>query len=89
MPGRRRSACEVSDGPADDPTARTAVMTLPITVLAVEDHPPTFTPSVLDVPQGDATQVDLTASPPPRSGRSRPARPTATPLTSDPPPGVT
>ncbi len=52
---------EVSDGPANDLTARTAVLTLPITVLAFEDHPPQFTPSVLDVPQGDSTRVNLTA----------------------------
>lgn len=50
---------EVADGPSGDVTARTRVLTLPITVLAVEDYPPTFTPSVLDVGPGESTQVDL------------------------------
>ncbi len=52
---------EVSDGPVGDATARTAVLTLPITVLAAEDHPPKFTPSVLDVGPGESVRVDLTA----------------------------
>ncbi|HWS57195.1 MAG TPA: fibronectin type III domain-containing protein, partial [Actinotalea sp.] len=50
---------QVSDGPSGDATARTQVLTLPITVLAVEDVPPTFVPSVLDVGPGESTQVDL------------------------------
>ena len=52
---------KVSDGPAGDTTARTAVLTLPITVLAAEDHPPQFNPSVLDVAPGESVRVDLTA----------------------------
>ncbi len=52
---------EVSDGPAGDATARRAVLTLPITVLAAEDHPPRFSPSVLDVAPGETVRVDLTA----------------------------
>ena len=43
-----------------DPTARTSVITLQITVYAVEDYPPTFAPSVIDVAQGEpALAVDL------------------------------
>lgn len=52
---------EVSDGPSGDPTARRAVITLPITVFAFEDHPPRFQPSVLDVGPGDQLKVDLSA----------------------------
>ncbi len=52
---------KVSDGPVGDTTARTAVLTLPITVLAAEDHPPLFAPSVLDVGPGESVRVDLTA----------------------------
>ncbi|MDO8122485.1 fibronectin type III domain-containing protein [Isoptericola sp. b490] len=79
----------VSDGPADDPTARTAVLTLPITVLAFEDHPPTFTPSVLDVPQGESTRVDLTAFTSAPIGAQSPQSTYAYLLTSSPPRGVT
>jgi len=50
---------EVADGPFGDASARTRVLTLPITVLAVADYPPTFTASVLDVGPGESTQVDL------------------------------
>ncbi|ROS31032.1 fibronectin type III domain-containing protein [Cellulomonas sp. PhB150] len=43
-----------------DTRARTAFLTLPITVYALEDHPPTFTPSVLEVAPGEAPiKVDL------------------------------
>ncbi|MCB2174687.1 MAG: fibronectin type III domain-containing protein [Actinomycetales bacterium] len=80
---------EVSDGPADDPTARTAVLTLPITVLAFEDHPPQFTPSVLDVPQGESTRVDLTAFTSAPIGSQSPDEAYTYALTSTPPPGVT
>lgn len=52
---------EVSDGVAGDLSARTKVMTLPITVLAAEDYPPTFVPSVIDVAPGESARVDLTA----------------------------
>ncbi|WP_225752950.1 Ig-like domain-containing protein [Actinotalea sp. Marseille-Q4924] len=50
---------EVTDGSAGSVSSRTRVMTLPIDVLAAEDHPPTFAPSVLDVGPGETTQVDL------------------------------
>lgn len=80
---------EVSDGPSDDPTARTAVLTLPVTVLAFEDHPPQFTPSVLDVPQGESTKVDLTAFTSAPIGSQSPDEAYTYALTSAPPPGVT
>ncbi|WP_311836006.1 Ig-like domain-containing protein [Cellulomonas fimi] len=54
---------EVTDatGPGDL-EARTKVLTLPITVYAVEDYPPAFVPSVIDVAPGEASMsVDLTA----------------------------
>ncbi|MGN8245117.1 Ig-like domain-containing protein [Cellulomonas soli] len=47
---------------AGDTTARTATITLPITVYALEDNPPTFLPSTLDVAPGEAPiTVDLRA----------------------------
>ncbi|MBX9244357.1 fibronectin type III domain-containing protein [Actinotalea ferrariae] len=52
---------EVTDGAQGDLDLRTKVMTLPITVLAAEDYPPTFSPSVLEVAPGESTRVDLTA----------------------------
>ena len=46
-------------GPGDE-LARTALLTLPITVIAVDEHPPTFTPSQLRVAPGEAAvTVDL------------------------------
>ncbi|KQS97636.1 fibronectin type III domain-containing protein [Cellulomonas sp. Leaf395] len=43
-----------------DPSARTSVITLQITVYAVDDYPPTFEPSVIDVAPGEpALAVDL------------------------------
>ncbi|RYV52625.1 Ig-like domain-containing protein [Pengzhenrongella frigida] len=52
----------VTDGDASDASARTKVLTLPITVLAAADYPPTFSPSVIDVSPGEApARVDLTA----------------------------
>ncbi|WP_407343921.1 Ig-like domain-containing protein [Pengzhenrongella phosphoraccumulans] len=51
----------VTDGTASDTSARTKVLTLPITVLATQDYPPTFSPSVISVSPGEvAAQVDLT-----------------------------
>ena len=48
-------------GPGD-PLARTALLTIPITVIAVEDHPPAFTPSQIRVAPGEApVTVDLLA----------------------------
>lgn len=52
---------EVTDGALGDVGAHTTVMTLPVTVLAAEDHPPRFTPSVLDVAPAESARVDLTA----------------------------
>lgn len=49
----------VSDGPLDDPTTHSRTLTFPITVLAAEQVPPVFTPSVLEVAPGDTTSVDL------------------------------
>ncbi|MBO3084009.1 Ig-like domain-containing protein [Cellulomonas fengjieae] len=50
-----------ASGPGDT-SGRTAVITLQITVYAVDDHPPTFTPSVIDVAPGEAPlSVDLRA----------------------------
>lgn len=47
---------------AGDTTAHTAVITLPITVFAVDDHPPAFDASVIDVAPGeDLLTVDLRA----------------------------
>jgi hypothetical protein len=79
----------VSDGGPLDATARTAVLTLPVTVLAAEDHPPRFTPSVLDVAPGETTRVDLqafTSTPLDTAGGTESY---AYRLTSTPPPGLT
>ncbi len=47
---------------AGDTTARTSVITLPITVYTLDDYPPTFVPSILDVGPGEpAVTVDLQA----------------------------
>ncbi len=44
----------------DDPLARTALLTIPLTVIAVDDHPPAFTPSQIRVAPGeDPVDVDL------------------------------
>lgn len=51
----------VTDGPLSDPTVHDAMLTFEIMVLAREENPPTFTPSVLEVPQADSVRVDLTA----------------------------
>ncbi len=52
-------SARVSDGPLDDPTTHTRTLTFPVTVLAAEEVPPTFTPSVLDVGPGETARVDL------------------------------
>ena len=45
---------------ANDTSARTAFLTLPIEVFAVDDHPPTFPPATIEVAPGEpAMQVDL------------------------------
>ncbi|GEN80911.1 hypothetical protein N867_05530 [Actinotalea fermentans ATCC 43279 = JCM 9966 = DSM 3133] len=49
----------VTDGPLSDPTTHDATLTFEIMVLAREEHPPTFTPSVLEVPQASSGRVDL------------------------------
>lgn len=49
----------VTDGPLNDPTTHDATLTFEIMVLAREEHPPTFTPSVLEVPQATSVRVDL------------------------------
>jgi len=47
---------------ANDTSARTAYLTLPIEVFAVDDHPPTFLASAVEVGPGDpARTVDLRA----------------------------
>lgn len=47
---------------AGDTSARTSVITLPITVYTLDDYPPTFVPSVLEVGPGEAPRsVDLLA----------------------------
>lgn len=47
---------------AGDTTARTSVITLPITVYTLDDHPPTFSPSAIDLEPGEAPRgVDLQA----------------------------
>lgn len=44
----------------DDQLARTALLTIPITVIAVDDHPPAFTPSQIRVAPGEEpVEVDL------------------------------
>lgn len=50
---------EITDGALADSSSRTTTMTLPITVLAAEEHPPTFTPSVIEVGPGETATVDL------------------------------
>nr|WP_255465679.1 Ig-like domain-containing protein [Cellulomonas sp. APG4] len=78
---------EVTDGAGLG--SRSTFMTLPITVLAAEDYPPTFTPSVLDVAPDESNQVDL------RSFTSAPVETAEGTtrytyrLTSAPPPGFT
>ncbi len=45
---------------ANDTTARTSYLTLPIEVFAVDDHPPAFAPAVIEVAPGEAPiTVDL------------------------------
>lgn len=61
--GRASITLTVTDatGPGDT-TARTATLTLPITVYALDDNPPTFVPSTIDVSPGEnPITVDLRA----------------------------
>ncbi len=53
---------EVTDAAPGETAPRTRVLTLPITVHPVDDRPPTFRPSTVDVAPGEeAVTVDLTA----------------------------
>ncbi|GHG46749.1 ATPase AAA [Flavimobilis marinus] len=54
---------EVTDGISrEDANGRLKTLTLPITVYATEDYPPTFAPTVVEVPQGGSpVVVDLLA----------------------------
>lgn len=49
----------VTDQARGDTRERTTFLTLPITVLAIEENPPTFAPSVLELGPGESTRVDL------------------------------
>lgn len=79
---------EVTDGiSASDPDGRRATLSLPITVFTEDDYPPTFVPSVLDIPQGDeASPVDLLAFTTGPEGADE-AQPYTFRLKSTPPPG--
>ena len=79
---------EVTDGAsASDATGRRATLTLPITVFTEDDYPPTFVPSPLDIPQGDAAStVDLLAFTTGPEGADE-AQPYTFRLKSTPPPG--
>lgn len=50
---------EVSDGSAEDRSALTATLTIPITVLPSINHPPVITPTQLRVAAGEKLVVDL------------------------------
>ncbi|SDD43163.1 Fibronectin type III domain-containing protein [Sanguibacter gelidistatuariae] len=54
---------QVTDGSSrDDANGRRATLTLPITVYTEDDFPPTFTPQILDIGQGDVgTTANLLA----------------------------
>ena len=50
---------EVFDGRDGDDSATSASLTLPITVEATQNHPPTITPTIIRVAAGEDTSVDL------------------------------
>ena len=50
---------EVFDGREGDDSASSASLTLPITVEATQNHPPTITPTLIRVASGEETNVDL------------------------------
>ncbi|MCU1431950.1 MAG: Fibronectin type domain protein [Actinotalea sp.] len=78
---------EVTDGTAGTGGSRTQVLTLPISVLAAEDYPPTFTPSVLDVAPQESTRVDLANFTSAPAGVDGGTERYTYRLTSQPPPG--
>lgn len=79
---------EVTDGLSrSDTSGRRSTLTLPITVFTEDDYPPTFVPSTLEVPQGDAAAaVDLLAYTKGPEGADA-AQPYSFRLASTPPPG--
>lgn len=78
----------VTDGPLTDPTVHDAMLTFEVMVLAREENPPTFTPSVLEVPQADSVRVDLTVfTSAPASVEDDAASRYTYRLPQDPPPG--
>lgn len=75
---------------AGDPSAHTAPITLLIDVYAVDDHPPTFTPSMIDVAPGEAASVvDLRAFTTGPAGQSGTAEKYSYQLTAASPVGFT
>ncbi|MEP7765719.1 fibronectin type III domain-containing protein [Sanguibacter sp. 25GB23B1] len=79
---------EVTDGiSSSDTTGRRATLTLPITVFTEDDYPPTFAPSTLEIPQGDAASaVNLLAFTEGPEGADE-EQPYTFRLASTPPPG--
>lgn len=80
---------EVTDGASrDDEAGRRKTLTLPITVYATDDYPPAFSPSLIDVPQGEAPiVVDLLAMTKGPEGADETAQKYAFQQTSSAPPG--
>jgi hypothetical protein len=75
---------------ATDPGARTKVLTLPITVYAVDDFPPDFNPSVIEVSPGETpVVVDLKAFTTGPSGATTTPVPYTFQITSPVPTGFT
>jgi hypothetical protein len=73
-----------------DTTGRTSVITLSITVYALDDHPPTFEPTSIDVGPGEApVSVDLRALTTGPEGEVATTTPYAYQLTSAVPAGFT
>ncbi|MDM7831541.1 fibronectin type III domain-containing protein [Cellulomonas edaphi] len=78
-----------STGPGDT-HARTAYLTIPIDVFAAEDHPPVFTPAVIEVPPGEApVLVDLAAFTKGPDGAAGSATRYSYAITTATPPGFT
>lgn len=75
---------------AADTAGRTSVITLAVTVYALDDHPPTFQPTTLDLGPGDApVSVDLRAITRGPEGETTTTTPYAYTLTSAVPAGFT